>query len=521
MERARAIFLRTTLIIFPLGLVLIYLALAPGSWAEVHIASVWYLAHQAKSPVIIGLVSLAILSILVLFATSLIARRRFTRDLRVGAVPVRRSEARSEAELLRRARENLEPALSSPRPRPARLIDAILTTPVDLGAAELLLVPRDQIVEVILRFGMDPLPVTSMSHQTFVTLLKRLRLIIGVDNLGHGTIELHGGIAAAWIDVYLESNDESKNSLDPQDEKAPDVAQDSKGDDDAEPRVRLIIGPRAEDTRALGDLGFPSDVLARLDAALARDHGLIVFGGENNAGLATTLYAAAHRIHQRQSSPRKPIVSLESHLHRELPFMTQIEVGDANPAAVLRATLGEASPVIIVHQIRDAATASLAVEAARRRLVLVSLEASGALGALASMLNLAEPTLIAETLLLAQGQACLPRLCPSCRRASAPNTKERKGVAEYTLPETIYHAVGCDRCGGRGVQKAPALIAWSLEPTPWLKALLNKPRRVHDLQRAATHEGYHGPTKVALAAAARGDLAIDDALALIKGWEHA
>ena len=497
--------LRIAFVVLLLGLVAVYLGLAPDRIAELRMAGSWYVLRQALgSPWLSLLGGLTSAVALVWLVVALIAGRRFARAMERGAIPARRVDIRSDEQLAQRARASLEPELGRGRARVERVLDVLLGTPVDLGAAELSLLPGELDVEVALRFGMDRLPVTNMSHELFERVLAHLRLVVGIDELGSGVIELRSGESAEQIDVHIERD------------LSADEIEGAEGAN-AALRVRLAVARRSGYSRRLEELGMAEPELARISAAFEYERGLIVLIGPAGAGLTSTVYASAHRLHR---SGRRPgaLVVVEPHIRLELPFMVQVEVGGAVPAAVLRAVLGADHEVICVRRVRDAATATLAVEASRQRLVLLTVESEGLFAGLGRLAELVEPKLLAESLCFAQAQKLLPRLCSSCRRSVELTAEQRSLLGARASDGTFYQKGGCSRCHGRGYLEGEQVpLFWSLSDVEPLRAgLARGTRGRRELEAAARAAGLEGPLADAVELALDGSVALADLLALGK-----
>jgi type II secretory ATPase GspE/PulE/Tfp pilus assembly ATPase PilB-like protein len=115
----------------------------------------------------------------------------------------------------------------------------------------------------------------------------------------------------------------------------------------------------------LDQLGLPSKVLAGLLRFGAADAGMLILTGPAGSGKTTTIYALLGHI--VQSQPGISVIALEDPVERDLPGVTQIEVspfGQLTYERALRSILRQDPQVLVLGEIRDAATASLAVQAA-------------------------------------------------------------------------------------------------------------------------------------------------------------
>ncbi|MEI8197889.1 MAG: ATPase, T2SS/T4P/T4SS family, partial [Phycisphaerae bacterium] len=164
--------------------------------------------------------------------------------------------------------------------------------------------------------------------------------------------------------------------------------------------LRLAIMPTTHGLRAalrlpadllqpqrLEELGLPEPVLAGLRHFAAADSGLLILTGPAGSGKTTTIYALLSYI-ARQSSGLS-IISLEDPVERHLPGVTQIEVtphGELTYERALRSILRQDPQVLMLGEIRDAATASLAIQAALSgHRLICTLHASAAAGAVARL----------------------------------------------------------------------------------------------------------------------------------------
>jgi type II secretory ATPase GspE/PulE/Tfp pilus assembly ATPase PilB-like protein len=117
--------------------------------------------------------------------------------------------------------------------------------------------------------------------------------------------------------------------------------------------------------RTLDELGLPPGVLGELKRFAAVDQGLLLVTGPAGAGKTTTIYTLLRHIAATQ--PGLSLVTIEDPVESQLPGVTQIQVTDHGPldyAAALRSVLRQDPQVLMLGEIRDAATASIAVQAA-------------------------------------------------------------------------------------------------------------------------------------------------------------
>ena len=235
--------------------------------------------------------------------------------------------------------------------------------------------------------------------------------------------------------------------------------------------VVLRLLDRAAVPLVFAPLGLSPHVVAALEAALAVPHGLVVVTGPTGSGKTTTLYAALRRL----TGPERNIVTVEDPVEFHLEGINQIQVSrriGLDFAHALRAVLRQDPDVIMVGEIRDRETASVATQAALTgHLVLATVHTNTAAGALPRLVDMGvEPFLLASTVQGAMAQRLVRRLCPDCRRPSA-FAATLLGEAAAAGEAVAYEAVGCERCNGTGYRGRVA-IAEFLPMTDGLRARL-------------------------------------------------
>ena len=173
---------------------------------------------------------------------------------------------------------------------------------------------------------------------------------------------------------------------------------------------------------SLEDLGMLEDTAIRFRASLRRPNGIVLVSGPTGHGKSTTLAAAVPCLDARN----KRVLSVEDPVEYRLRTVTQAPVGPRLPlASALRAFLRHNPDIVIVGEIRDGETASLAMRLALTgHLILTTVHANTAVQALCRLLDLGvEASMLASTVRLLIGQRLVKRLCPQCRQP------HRKAVA--------------------------------------------------------------------------------------------
>ncbi len=200
----------------------------------------------------------------------------------------------------------------------------------------------------------------------------------------------------------------------------------------------------------------------KLMYAINQPHGMILVTGPTGSGKTTTLYSALQELNQ----PDVNIITVEDPVEYQLPGINQVqahaEVG-LTFAAGLRSILRQDPDIVLIGEIRDNETGSIAVQAALTgHLVLSTLHTNDAAGAVARLAYMGiEPFLLASSLIMTQAQRLYRKLCPICKRVTA--FPEETLIKNRLDPEkfrhaTFHEAVGCPKCANMGYKGRGALM---------------------------------------------------------------
>jgi type II secretory ATPase GspE/PulE/Tfp pilus assembly ATPase PilB-like protein len=200
--------------------------------------------------------------------------------------------------------------------------------------------------------------------------------------------------------------------------------------------------------RSLDQLGLPADVESRLRALLNETSGALLVTGPAGSGKTTTLYACLHELTAADKTPRS-IVTLEDPIEMAIAGVSQSQVNAPagfDLAMGLRSVLRQDPEVIMIGEMRDAATAAAALQASLTgQLVLTSFHAGSAAEALGRLLDMGiEPYMLPGGVLAVVYQRLVRTLCGCAKPASGPADYLGFDVRSARVP------VGCEACGGVG-----------------------------------------------------------------------
>lgn len=243
---------------------------------------------------------------------------------------------------------------------------------------------------------------------------------------------------------------------------------------------------------SLEDLGFLPQPLERLMSALDKPYGCILVTGPTGSGKSTTLYAAINKT----NDPKSNLITVEDPVEYRLEGLSQVQVHERAGltfAAALRSILRQDPDKVMIGEIRDKETGTIAIEAALTgHLVLSTLHTNDAPSAITRLTEMGiEPFLSASAINCVLAQRLARRLCPSCKEGYTPSAEslERLGFPfdPKKLP-TLYRPVGCKKCNGIGY-KGRMGIHEVMVMTENLERLTVEHCSADELKRQAIEEG--------------------------------
>ena len=203
----------------------------------------------------------------------------------------------------------------------------------------------------------------------------------------------------------------------------------------------------------LPQLGFLTDDQATFERLIKLPDGVVLVTGPTGSGKTTTLYACLGQI----NTPDKKLITVEDPVEYQMSGINQVQVNKdvgLDFSAALRSILRQAPNIVMIGEIRDEETADIAMEAALTgHLVFSTLHTNDAPSAVTRLLDIGvKPFLVASALRAAMAQRLVRAICEKCKESYTPTERELKmlGSLSKTVPERMYHGVGCDKCGRSG-----------------------------------------------------------------------
>ena len=336
-----------------------------------------------------------------------------------------------------------------------RMLNALLTQAAKDGASDIHIEPYERSSSVRFRVDGTLREVVQPNRALHAALISRLKIMAELDIAEKrlpqdGRISLRIGGRA--IDVRVSTLPSAHGE-----------------------RAVLRLLDKSESKFTLEALGMSGATLTAFDRLVHQPHGIVLVTGPTGSGKTTTLYASLGRIDTAGTN----ILTVEDPVEYELPGIGQTQVNakiDLTFGKALRAILRQDPDVIMIGEIRDFETAQIAIQASLTgHLVLATLHTNDAPSAITRLIDMGvEPYLLSSSLLGAQAQRLVRKLCPHCKRQDA---------------DGHWHPVGCAECGHTGYKGRTGVYELMVVNDD-LRALIHNRAAESELLTAARAHGF-------------------------------
>ena len=232
---------------------------------------------------------------------------------------------------------------------------------------------------------------------------------------------------------------------------------------DREIDIRISIIPTQNGERAvlrlldktaslisLEELGMDPDKLEALKKVISVPHGIFFVTGPTGSGKTTTLYASLSRLNSSEVN----IITIEDPVEYQLSGVSQIQVElkkNVTFATGLRAVLRQDPDILMVGEVRDFETGTIAIQSALTgHRVFSTLHTNDAPSAITRLLDLGiEPFLIASSVVAIMAQRLVRLICPNCKAPYEPTDRELRSLSlerKDIKDGVLYRGTGCEEC---------------------------------------------------------------------------
>jgi type IV pilus assembly protein PilB len=218
--------------------------------------------------------------------------------------------------------------------------------------------------------------------------------------------------------------------------------------------IVLRVLDRSSVNLSLENLGLPTAIYDYISETIEKPNGIFIVTGPTGAGKTTTLYAGLRRINTIDAK----LLTAEDPVEYDIDGIIQIPINEAiglDFPRILRAFLRQDPDRIMIGEMRDKETATIAIQAALTgHLVLSTLHTNDAPGAVTRLIDMGcEPFLVAASLEGVLGQRLVRTICVECKSPYEPNEAilSQLGISPHELGDKqFFTGAGCEVCGQSG-----------------------------------------------------------------------
>ncbi|MCR5771653.1 MAG: Flp pilus assembly complex ATPase component TadA [Butyrivibrio sp.] len=255
-------------------------------------------------------------------------------------------------------------------------------------------------------------------------------------------------------------------------------------------KVVMRLASKSALNRSKDQLGLRPDEMEVFDRIISNPNGILLVTGPTGSGKSTTLYTALSELNKEDVN----IVTVEDPVEANINGINQVQVNpkaDLSFASALRSILRQDPDIIMIGEIRDQETASIAVQASiTGHLVVSTLHTNSSASTVTRLEDMGlEAYLIADSVIGIIAQRLIRRLCPECKQAYEASAQEKRllGVDE-DKPLTLYRKVGCPKCSNTGFSGRTGVYE-IMEVTHDLKLIIERKGTADEIKNQALKEG--------------------------------
>jgi type IV pilus assembly protein PilB len=283
--------------------------------------------------------------------------------------------------------------------------------------------------------------------------------------------------------------------------------------------MRLL--DKSASIRSLPELGFSADTLERYAESYNHPYGVILVTGPTGAGKTTTLYATLKEV----TSPEKSVVTVEDPVEYQIDGITQVQINRKAGLAfstALRSILRADPDIVLIGEVRDSDTATIAMEAALSgHLVLTTLHTNTASATPLRLTEMGiEPFLVTSAVGSVLTQRLARVLCEQCKEAYDASEKDfyAAGYKEADLEgvdiSTLYRAVGCRSCSHTGYL-GREVLAEVMNMTEEIDRMIIEQETIVNIERQAIEQGMRTLRIDGLMKAVSGKTTLEEVLRVV------
>lgn len=273
----------------------------------------------------------------------------------------------------------------------------------------------------------------------------------------------------------------------------------------------------------LKELGFFSEDAEKFERLVHLPYGMILITGPTGSGKTTTLYASLSYINK----PNKKLITVEEPVEYQLTGINQVQVKPSiglTFATGLRTMLRQAPDVIMVGEIRDFETASIAIQAALTgHLLFSTLHTNDAAGAITRLIDMGiKPYLVSSTAQAIMAQRLVRKICENCKEPYSPTKDELliiKPETQDAKTVKLFRGRGCKECAHTGYKGRIGVFELLIN-TDEIRELIVKKSSSIEIKEAARKTGMKLLREDGLQKVSAGVTTLSEVVRITHGYEE-
>ncbi len=256
--------------------------------------------------------------------------------------------------------------------------------------------------------------------------------------------------------------------------------------------IVLRVLDRERSIIPLERMGLRTSTLEQLQLMMTRPEGILIVTGPTGSGKTTTLYS----LLSHQNTEAVNIMTLEDPVEYPVTQMRQTSVAEVNKvdfANGIRSIMRQDPDIILVGEVRDADTATMAFRAAMTgHQVFTTLHTNSALGAFPRLMDIGiSPDIMAGNIIGVVAQRLVRVLCPHCKEPVKPTDDQRKILhVKVNVAIQIFKHKGCKRCNQTGYRGRMAIMEL-LRIDADMDSLIARRAHFDELRKLALEKGFN------------------------------
>lgn len=353
-----------------------------------------------------------------------------------------------------------------------KLVNTIIMQAVSMRASDIHIEPRKDNINIRYRIDSDLIEAMVLNNNVLIPLVTRFKIMSDLD-IAEKRVPQDGRFTQVIGNKVINFRISTLPSV------------------FGEKIVVRILGDNQIDVVKAKELGMNDENYKKFQKLISNPNGVVLVTGPTGSGKTTTIYSALNEV----ATPEVNVVTVEDPVEKYIQNVTQVQV---NPkagltfAAGLRSIMRQDPDIIMVGEIRDQETASIAARAAiTGHLVLTSVHTNDAASAFMRLIDMGvEPYMVASSVIGVVSQRLVKTICEDCKEEYEPTEEElfHWDMQGRKRPTVCYRGAGCNKCNHTGYY-GRAAVHEIIMITPEIRQMILRNTTSQKIKEAAIASG--------------------------------